>query len=119
MAKHPTTSAEELWRAFWLPGSVRLAQRLVPAVRLAHLRRGFCGIRAQALSNDGSLVDDFVFKEGLVSSMGLSDAQGVAQTRVLHVLNAPSPAATSSLAIANFIANRAQSAFRLSPSNSS
>jgi L-2-hydroxyglutarate oxidase len=55
-------------------------------------------VRAQALGRDGALVDDFV-----ISHTG----------RALHVRNAPSPAATSSLAIARLIADRAQDAFGL------
>ena len=50
------------------------------------------GIRGQAVGRDGRLVDDFVFGRG---------------QRSLHVLNAPSPAATASLAIAELIAERA------------
>jgi L-2-hydroxyglutarate oxidase LhgO len=59
---------------------------------------GPSGVRAQAMASDGSLVDDFVF-EG---------AEGV-----VHVRNAPSPAATSSLAIAKYIADDAQTRFGL------
>jgi 2-hydroxyglutarate dehydrogenase len=55
-------------------------------------------VRAQALGRDGKLVDDFVFSE---------------TPRALHVRNAPSPGATSSLAIARLIADRAQAAFEL------
>ena len=53
----------------------------------------FAGVRAQALGRDGGLVDDFVFSE---------------TERALHVRNAPSPAATSSLALAAMIADRAE-----------
>ena len=55
----------------------------------------FAGVRAQALARDGSLVDDFVVHE---------------TERAIHVRNAPSPAATSSLAIARLIADRADEA---------
>jgi L-2-hydroxyglutarate oxidase LhgO len=72
---------------------VRALQRYVPEVRSADLVPGPSGVRAQALAADGSLVDDFV-----VDRVG----------RVLHVRNAPSPAATSSLAIGSFIADRAE-----------
>lgn len=70
----------------------REARTLVPALRSADLEAGFAGIRAQALGRDGALVDDFA----------LSEAGGV-----LHVRNAPSPAATASLAIASELADRA------------
>jgi 2-hydroxyglutarate dehydrogenase len=59
---------------------------------------GPAGVRAQAVSRDGRLVDDFVF-----SRTG----------RALHVRNAPSPAATSSLAIAREVADQADAAFGL------
>jgi 2-hydroxyglutarate dehydrogenase len=60
-------------------------------------------VRAQALAADGSLVDDFVFDSG---------ATGFT-SRVIHVRNAPSPAATSSLAIALMIADKAKDQFKL------
>lgn len=70
---------------------VKAARSLVPAVRREDLVRAGAGVRAQALSPDGSLVDDFAFAEG---------------DGVLAVLNAPSPAATASLAIGTEIADR-------------
>jgi (S)-2-hydroxyglutarate dehydrogenase len=72
---------------------VRDAARMVPELRPADVSAGPAGIRAQALARDGSLVDDFV-----MSRTG----------QVLHVRNAPSPAATSSLALARLIADRAE-----------
>lgn len=60
------------------------------------------GVRAQALDEDGNLVDDFVF-----------ETNEEAEKRVLHVRNAPSPGATSSLAIAKVVAEKAQTAFGL------
>jgi (S)-2-hydroxyglutarate dehydrogenase len=77
---------------------VRAAQRYVPDLEPDDVLPGPSGIRAQALARDGALVDDFV-----ISHTG----------RALHVRNAPSPAATSSLAIARLIADRAQEAFGL------
>uniref|UniRef100_A0A8D0FBS7 L-2-hydroxyglutarate dehydrogenase, mitochondrial n=1 Tax=Strix occidentalis caurina TaxID=311401 RepID=A0A8D0FBS7_STROC len=65
--------------------------------------RGPSGVRAQALDTDGNLVDDFVFDGG----------SGDIGSRVLHVRNAPSPAATSSLAIAKMIADEAKRRFEL------
>jgi 2-hydroxyglutarate dehydrogenase len=67
------------------------AQRYVPALRRADLLPGPYGVRAQAVARDGTLVDDFVFSQ---------------TARTLHVRNAPSPGATSSLAIAEYIADR-------------
>jgi 2-hydroxyglutarate dehydrogenase len=77
---------------------VHAAQRYVPELRVDDVVDGFAGIRAQALSRDGTLVDDFVFSES---------------GRMLHVRNAPSPAATSALAIGRVIADRADEAFGL------
>jgi 2-hydroxyglutarate dehydrogenase len=70
---------------------VRACARYVPAVTAADVEEGPAGIRAQAVARDGKLLDDFAF----------ASAPGV-----LHVRNAPSPAATSSLAIAKVIADR-------------
>jgi L-2-hydroxyglutarate oxidase LhgO len=66
----------------------------VPELRPSDFLRGFSGIRAQALARDGRLVDDFVLSE---------------TERALHVRNAPSPAATSSLALARMIGERVAS----------
>lgn len=88
-ARHARTGAAELWRDLSKRAFVRDIQRYVPEVRAGDVRFGPTGIRAQALGRDGRLVDDFVI-EG--------------SGRVLHVVNAPSPAATSSLAIGSHIA---------------
>jgi L-2-hydroxyglutarate oxidase len=69
----------------------REVARYLPEIRSADLTPARAGIRPQALRPDGTLVDDFLFAES---------------ARVLHVKNAPSPAATSSLAIAELIADR-------------
>jgi (S)-2-hydroxyglutarate dehydrogenase len=79
---------------------VRAAQRYVPELQAEDVLPGPSGVRAQALGRDGRLVDDFV-----ISHTG----------RALHVRNAPSPAATSSLAIARFVADRAEEAFGAEP----
>jgi len=70
---------------------VAAARKLLPELDVADVLPGPSGIRAQALGLDGTLLDDFVFHE----------AEGV-----VHVRNAPSPGATSSLAIARVIAER-------------
>jgi 2-hydroxyglutarate dehydrogenase len=67
------------------------AARYVPELTPADLRPGPAGVRAQALGRDGALLDDFAFSE---------------TERALHVRNAPSPAATSALAIARVLADR-------------
>ena len=70
---------------------VAAARTLVPDLRPADVETGWHGARAQAVGRDGTLYDDFAFSE---------------QGGNLHVRNAPSPAATSSLAIARFVADR-------------
>ena len=71
----------------------REAARYVPGLTAADVEPAFAGVRAQALGRDGRLVDDFVFSR---------------TERALHVRNAPSPAATSSLAIARMVADEAE-----------
>jgi len=66
-----------------------------------HIHRGPSGVRAQAMDEDGNLVNDFVFDQGT----------GDLGQKMLHVRNAPSPGATSSLAIAEMIADKAQEIF--------
>lgn len=83
------TGAAEMWRDASRAAFTRELQRYVPELRPDQLRFGPSGVRAQALARDGSLVDDF--------DLGRGD-------RVLHVRNAPSPAATSSLAIGGRLA---------------
>jgi 2-hydroxyglutarate dehydrogenase len=70
--------------------------RYVPELRVEHVERGPFGVRAQAVGRDGALLDDFAF-----SRAGAT----------LHVRNAPSPAATASLAIAAAVADRFEHAF--------
>lgn len=69
---------------------------------LCYNYRGPSGVRAQAMNMDGSFAEDFIFDQG----------EGELGKRMLHVRNAPSPGATSSLAIANMIADRAQTTFK-------
>ncbi|MEZ5321139.1 MAG: L-2-hydroxyglutarate oxidase [Microthrixaceae bacterium] len=89
--KYWRTGAGEMWRSLSKAAFVRALQHLVPAVTANDLVRSKAGIRAQAIRPDGSLVDDFEFADG---------------PRSVHVVNAPSPAATASLAIGREIARR-------------
>ena len=82
--KHWQTGMGELWRSFSKKSFVRSLQRLIPAIEASHLVTAPAGVRAQALMPDGKMVDDFMI---------------IKQDRMVHVLNAPSPAATSSLQI--------------------
>jgi len=83
--------AYEMYRSFSKAEFVRSLQKLVPEIRGEDIIRGGAGVRAQALSADGALVDDFKLIE---------------TPNALHVVNAPSPAATASLAIGDYIADR-------------
>jgi (S)-2-hydroxyglutarate dehydrogenase len=92
------TGVAEIRNAASTKALVADAARYVPELRPEDVLPGPAGVRAQALGKDGSLVDDFVFSW---------------TERALHVRNAPSPAATSSLAIARMIADEADRAFGL------
>ena len=72
-------------------------------VTAADISRGPAGVRAQAMTSGGDLVGDFIFSKG----------EGELGARVLHCRNAPSPAATSSLAIANMVVDRMQQEFNI------
>ena len=88
----------ELYRSASKAAFVRSLQKLVPAIQIGDIQRGGAGVRAQAVSPNGSLVDYF----------RISVAEGA-----VHVVNAPSPAATASLAIGRHIAGLAADTFRL------
>lgn len=93
--RYPAMCWSEFRRSFSRALFCRSLQRLVPELQLEDLAPGGAGVRAQALSPAGELVQDFYF---------------VSQARALHVLNAPSPAATASLAIADEVVDRIQDA---------
>jgi len=93
----------EMYRGFNIAATVRELQKFVPILKTCDVVRGPSGVRAQALDADGNLVDDFIFDSGV----------GEISKRMLHVRNAPSPAATSSLAIANIIAKECVKRFGL------
>lgn len=83
-ARHWRTGAGEVWRSLSKAAFVRALQRLMPEVTADQLEPAPAGIRAQALADDGALLDDFAIIE---------------EAGVINVCNAPSPAATSSLSI--------------------
>jgi L-2-hydroxyglutarate oxidase LhgO len=91
-AKNWRSGLDEFHRSFSKPAFVRALQRLVPEVGDEDLVPGGSGVRAQALTREGALVDDFQF---------------VPSGRMLHVLNVPSPAATASLLIGRTIVSTA------------
>jgi L-2-hydroxyglutarate oxidase len=88
----------EFYRSFSKKAFVRALQRLIPEIQAADLQPGGAGVRAQALEANGFLVDDFRLKEA---------------ERMVHVLNAPSPAATASISIGQAIARIALKNFAL------
>ncbi|XP_076239814.1 L-2-hydroxyglutarate dehydrogenase isoform X1 [Calliopsis andreniformis] len=93
---------KEIIKSIFYPLAVRDLKKFVPEVTYKDVKRGPAGVRAQAMDNNGQLVDDFVFDGG----------KGTIGSRVLHCRNAPSPAATSSMAIAKFIADKLESDFK-------
>lgn len=90
-ARHRRAALHELRHAVSRRAFVAEAARMVPALHGARAEAGPVGIRAQALGRDGALIDDFVVHT---------------TERAVHVRNAPSPAATSSLALARLIADQ-------------
>jgi len=93
--RHWSTGFAEVWRDYVKSAYLRRLQAFVPEIRAGDLLPGPCGIRAQALRRDGKLMDDFSIRQN---------------GAVTHVVNAPSPAATSSFAIAREIVDLAEGA---------
>jgi L-2-hydroxyglutarate oxidase LhgO len=91
---------DEQYRSVSKAAFVKALQRLVPEVRESDLVPGGSGVRAQAITREGSLVDDFQFSQS---------------KNMLHVYNVPSPAATASLAIGRILVEMAASAFGWPP----
>jgi (S)-2-hydroxyglutarate dehydrogenase len=91
LAAYPDMCGYEIRRSLSRSLFCHSLQRLVPEITESDLETGGAGVRAQAMKSDGKLVEDFHFEE----------ARGI-----LHVVNAPSPAATASLAIGSNIAER-------------
>ena len=89
--KHWRMGWGEMWRSYNKNAFVRALQRLVPEIESNHLRFAPAGIRAQAVTPDGALVDDFLIEEN---------------SRIVNVCNAPSPAATASLNIGKTIVSK-------------
>jgi L-2-hydroxyglutarate oxidase len=93
---HFGSGAEEMRNSLWKQGYLGQCRKYCPSLTLADLKPGLTGIRAQAVLRDGTLVHDFLFAE---------------TTRMLHVCNAPSPAATSAIPIARMIAEKVLTRF--------
>jgi (S)-2-hydroxyglutarate dehydrogenase len=96
-SRHWRTGIMEVHRSLSRAAFVRALQKLIPEVEPGDVRAGGAGVRAQAVADDGSLLDDFSIVE---------------TENALHVLNAPSPAATSSISIGETIAARVREQLR-------
>ena len=88
--RYGRTGLREFGRSLTGRSLVKAAQQMLPALGPGDVRRSGAGVRAQAVSRDGGLVDDFLFRRS---------------GSALHVLNAPSPAATACLPIGELIAD--------------
>lgn len=95
LLRYPTMCWDEFRRSFSKELFCGSLQRLVPELKITDLMQGGAGVRAQALSPSGELLQDFYF---------------VRQRHALHVLNAPSPAATASLAIGDAVVDQIREA---------
>jgi len=100
LVKYPSLCGYEIRRSLSRKEFCRSLQKLVPEIRENDLERGGAGVRAQAMMADGRLVEDFHFEE----SRG-----------IIHVVNAPSPAATASLAIGAKISEKVLAQLNGSP----
>ena len=90
-AKNWKKGVSEMWRSVSKPAFVKALQRLLPEISSEQIEPAPAGVRAQAVAGDGTMIDDF-----------LLETHG----RILHVLNAPSPAATASLTIGEMLVER-------------
>ena len=97
-AKHWRTGIQEMHRSYRKSVFVNDLRKLIPEIQAGDLEPGGSGVRAQAVSSAGALLDDFHILRG---------------QRALHVLNAPSPGATSSLAIGEYLTDMAVEDFGL------
>jgi L-2-hydroxyglutarate oxidase len=98
--QHWKTGISEMNRSLRKGVFVRSLQALIPSIQAADVVPGRAGVRAQAVDAEGRLADDFRLVEA---------------EAMLHVLNAPSPAATSSIAIGEHLASAAERMFRARP----
>jgi L-2-hydroxyglutarate oxidase len=90
--KYWKTGMGEMYRSFSKAAFTKALQKLIPEIQESDLTTGGAGVRAQACDRNGGLIDDFLILE---------------DERTINVLNAPSPAATSSLSIGETVGNMA------------
>ncbi|KAJ8676715.1 hypothetical protein QAD02_012502 [Eretmocerus hayati] len=100
--KYIAPGLNEAVKSIFYQLSVKECAKFIPSLTPKDVKRGPSGVRAQAVDNDGNLVDDFVFDTG----------SGALGQRVLHCRNAPSPGATSSMAIAKYISDKLKTDFK-------
>ena len=91
VVKYPRMTALELWQSLSKRRFCKALQKLVPIIRVTDIEPGGAGVRAQAMAREGNLIQDFCL---------------IQRPAALHVLNAPSPAATASLAIGEEIVRK-------------
>ncbi|XP_013178983.1 PREDICTED: L-2-hydroxyglutarate dehydrogenase, mitochondrial [Papilio xuthus] len=103
--KYASFGLKEMSRSLIMPLQVMQIQKYIQNITSADVERGPAGVRAQAMAKDGTLIEDFVFDS--------QPGSGAIGSRVLHCRNAPSPGATSSLAIAKMIADKMEEEFKL------
>lgn len=94
---------DQMLGSIFIRRAVKELQKYVPEVEASDISRGPAGVRAQAMNTAGDLVSDFIFSRG----------EGDLGSRILHCRNAPSPAATSSLAIAKMVVDKMEEEFKL------
>ncbi|XP_002967916.2 L-2-hydroxyglutarate dehydrogenase, mitochondrial isoform X1 [Selaginella moellendorffii] len=95
---NPKIVFQEIWRDVNIKAFVGEAQRYCPSLKVEHTTKGWAGVHAVAIDDTGKIISDFLFESGKAG-------------RVLNVRNAPSPACTSSLAIATTVVDRAAREF--------
>ncbi|KAJ0175492.1 hypothetical protein K1T71_008651 [Dendrolimus kikuchii] len=103
--KYAGFGLKEMTRSAFIPLQVMQVQKYIQEITSADVERGPAGVRAQAMAKDGTLIEDFVFDS--------KPGAGAIGSRVLHCRNAPSPGATSSLAIAKMIVEKMKEEFKI------
>lgn len=104
-SRYVSAGLKEVAKSAFIPLQMKDLQKYIPDIQDYDVTRGPAGVRAQALDELGNLVDDFIFDHG--------SGEGALAKRVLHCRNAPSPGATSSLAIAKMIADKIEKEFSI------
>lgn len=101
--RHFKFGLSEMTKSLFIRLQTKELQKYIPQINEFDISSGPAGVRAQAMDSYGSLVDDFVFDKG--------EGESALAQQVLHCRNAPSPGATSSLAIAKMIADKLEKEF--------